>query len=248
MRKGKEELKKKLAQDAPAAFHFSSLISPLVNTLFPTTCAACGEVLMNGERQLCLSCIASLSEHRDSELAGTAAERLLGHLPLQAAMSQYLFRPAGTVQAVVHAMKFRSGSELCLLMGRQLGLELLRSGRFDDVDVLVPIPLHWRRRMKRGYNQSELLCRGIAEVMPRPVVTGAVVRHRYTHEQSRQPGALRASNVEGAFKMKKPGRLTGLHVLLVDDVLTTGATLTACSDVLLTVPGLRLSIATLCSV
>lgn len=223
-----------------------SPIAAVFQALFPSTCAACGEVLMSGEHQLCLDCIANLHEASDSGATGNAAERhLTGRLPLQAAMSLYRFRKGNTVQEVVHAMKFHGNCELCVMMGRQLGLELLHSGRFDSVDVLVPVPLHWWRRLRRGYNQSELLCRGIAEVMPRPVVTGAVVRHRYTRQQSRQQNTARATNVEGAFSMRHPERIVGKHVLLVDDVLTTGATLTACADALLTVDGLTLSVATL---
>ena len=222
-----------------------SPLSALYQTIFPATCAVCGKVLVGDERQLCIDCIASLGMMRESSISDNAAERrLAGRLPLQGAMSLCRFQPDGEVQKVVHAMKFHGNSELCLMMGRQMGLELLHSGRFDDVDVLVPVPLHWLRSLRRGYNQSELLCRGIAAVMSRPIVTRAVVRHRYTRQQSLQKGAHRAANVEDAFSMRHPERLEDLHVLLVDDVLTTGATLAACADALLTVPGLRLSVAT----
>ena len=224
-----------------------SPLTALYQTLFPATCAACGEVLASGERQLCLDCLASLHETRDSRVPDNGAERqLAGCMPFEAAMSLFRFRKENTTQAVVHAMKFHGNSDLCLMMGRQMGLELLGSGRFDDVDVLIPLPLHWIRRLHRGYNQSELLCRGIAEVLPRPVVSGAVVRHRYTKKQSLQTGDHRSANVEGAFSMKHPEWLEGKHVLLVDDVLTTGATLAACANALHTVPGLRLSVATFC--
>lgn len=224
-----------------------SPLTAILQILFPSTCATCGRVLMNGERQLCLHCLASLNEVGDSAVEGNSAERQLeGRVSLEAGCSLFRFRKGNTVQHVVHAMKFRGNSEFCLMMGRQMGLELLHSGRFDDVDLLIPVPLHWWRRLNRGYNQSELLCRGIAAVMPREVNTTAVVRHRYTRQQSLQHGTLRASNVEGAFRVSHPEQLEGRHVLLVDDVLTTGATLSACAAPMLDVSGLRLSVATFC--
>ena len=201
---------------------------------------------MNGERQVCIECLSALNETLLSPVADNLVERkLAGRMPLQAAMALYSYRHDNTVQALIHAMKFHDNTELCLMMGRQLGLELMRSGRFDDVDALVPVPLHWWRRMRRGYNQSELLCRGIATVMPRKVFTDVVIRHRYTRQQSLQSAVARSHNVDGAFRLRHSRQLEGRHILLVDDVLTTGATLGACTDVLLGIKDVRLSVATL---
>lgn len=216
----------------------------LISILFPSTCAACGDVLMRGERQICLNCIADLRETHAGAIPDNDTEkRLAGRFPFTAATSLYTFRQENTVQKVVHAMKFHGNSELCLLMGRQMGLELLRSGRFDDIDVLVPVPLHWLRRLKRGYNQSELLCRGIAAVMPREINTTAIVRHRYTRQQSLQSGKQRLTNIENAFRARHPEQLEGRHVLLVDDVLTTGATISACAEAIISIPGIHISVA-----
>lgn len=224
-----------------------SPFSAILQVLFPTTCACCGEVLVRGERQVCLDCLANMATTAFSSMDDNPVERLLvGRIPLVHATAIYLFRPDNTVRNVVHAMKFHGNTELCLMMGRQMGLELLNSGRFDDLDALVPIPLHWRRRLMRGYNQSELLCRGVGEVFNVPVCTDAVMRHRYTRQQSLQQSANRTSNVEGAFKVRKSERLVGKHVLLVDDVLTTGATIAACADVIAAVPDVRISVATFC--
>ena len=142
-------------------------------------------------------------------------------------------------------MKFHGNSDLCVFMGRQMGLELLQSGRFDDIDLLVPVPLHWRRRLQRGYNQSELLCRGISQLLHRPVNTRALKRHRYTDQQSLQASTDREENVKDAFSLRRPDDLVGKHILLVDDVLTTGATLVSCCEALSKVNNLKISIATL---
>lgn len=174
-----------------------------------------------------------------------AEQRLSSLIPLEHATSMLFYQKNSVAQRMVHAMKFHRCPELCEIMGRQMGLDMMRQGRFDDIDLLMPVPLHWLRRMQRGYNQSLLLCRGIAEVMPRPISTGNLVRHRYTHKQSQRHATERNANVEGAFRVRKPDALAGHHVLLVDDVLTTGATLAACAKALSAVPGLRISIATL---
>lgn len=219
-------------------------LKAIYTTLFPSTCACCGQVLVAGERQVCLDCMVDLSPQAFGRNMDNPAERqLLGMDNLGAAMAMCRFVKGGTVQHAVHAMKFHSNTELCLLMGRQLGSEVVASGRFDDVDLLVPVPLHWLRRLGRGYNQSMLLCRGMAEVFGRPIEEGNLVRHRYTHKQSTSRASQRDANVMGAFRVRHPERLADKHILLVDDVLTTGATLRACADALAVVPGIKVSVA-----
>lgn len=221
------------------------ILDSLVQTLFPSTCACCGDILMPGEKQLCINCLADLTATRYTSHNDNRTERLLGgRIAFSKATSIFIFRHGNTVQKTVHAMKFHGDSDLCLLMGRQMGLELLASGRFDDIDLLIPVPLHWWRRLRRGYNQSELLCRGIAQVMHRKVNTRALRRHRYTQQQSLQASSDREKNVQGAFSLRRPDDLAGRHILLVDDVLTTGATISSCCDALKNVNNLKISIAT----
>lgn len=221
-------------------------LESILNVLFPSTCACCGQVLVQGERQICLSCLANLSRTLYSTYDDNPVERLLAtRARLEHATALFHYRAGGTVQQLVHSMKFHGNAELCIAMGRQLGLDLLRSDRFDDVDLLLPVPLHWWRRLSRGYNQSELICRGIAQTFGRDVCTGVLRRHRYTRKQSQQRSSAREGNVQGAFSLRHADRLAGRHVLLVDDVLTTGATLGACCAALKAVPGIHISVATM---
>lgn len=226
--------------------HYTLFFSHILDAIFPSTCICCGDVLVHGERQICLQCLTTLSATCYSAHEDNHTERLLtGRIPFVHATSIFFFQHNSSVQKIVHDIKFHSNSDLCLFMGRQMGLELMHSGRFDDIDLLVPVPLHWLRRLQRGYNQSELLCRGIGEILQRPVNTRALVRHRYTRQQSRQIHANREQNVQDAFHLRHPDDLRGKHILLVDDVLTTGATLVSCCDALSKANGLRISIATL---
>ena len=223
-----------------------NFVSSLLQVLFPTECIGCGRVLVDGETHLCLHCLSQMGSTGFSDIADNPAEqRLAGLRSLVAATALLHYRRGSIVQKVVHSMKFHGNSDLCVVMGRQMALDMMRGGRFDGVDLLMPVPLHWLRRLSRGYNQSMLICRGMARVLHRPIVGGCLVRHRYTRKQSRQRAASRASNVEGAFVVRYPERLAGKHILLVDDVLTTGATIAACADALAAVPGVRLSVATL---
>ena len=222
------------------------MLSSILNSLFPSTCAGCGEILVGNESQLCVRCLAQLSATHYSATPNNETERLLaGRIHFEAATAMLQFRADNNVRRIIHSMKFHGNSDLCLLMGRQLGLDLVRSGRFDGIDILVPVPLHWIRRLQRGYNQSELLCRGMADVLGLPINTTALKRVRYTKKQSMQRHGQRHKNVEKAFLSVHPEQLKNKHILLVDDVVTSGATLTGCYEALTSVEGLTVSIATL---
>ena len=219
----------------------------LLHLLLPATCHACGSVLVGNERLLCLDCQLALAGSPMPAAGGNPTELLMyGRTGCKAAASAMRFTQQSTVQRVVHAMKFHGSAELCVAMGRDLGGTLLTSGRFDTVEALVSVPLHWTRRLRRGYNQSLLLCQGIAQVMPRTIEDSVLRRARATAQQSLRSGSQREANVTAAFTVRHARRLEGRHVLLVDDVVTTGSTLAACVDALSTIPGITISIATLC--
>ena len=133
-------------------------------------------------------------------------------------------------------------------MGRCMAAELLPTGFFEDVDVVIPVPLHPRKQRARGYNQSEWIARGVSAVTGIPIDTESILRKKNTETQTRKSVFERRDNVEGIFELQHPETLAGKHILIVDDVLTTGSTTLACASCLVDVEDIRISILTLAMV
>lgn len=169
-----------------------------------------------------------------------------GRFPIVRASSLFYYAKGGKVAQVLYAMKYHNRRTLCVKMGEWIGSELFPSGFFEGIDFLVPVPLFRTRLRQRGYNQSELLARGISLKTSIPLCLDAVCRVRNNATQTHKSGYARWMNVEGLFRATPEAELLrGKHILLVDDVLTTGATLTACADALSSIEGIRISIVTL---
>ncbi len=215
--------------------------------LFPPHCIVCDEPLDEGEIHFCIRCRAT------APLTGYAKqphnplfEHLAALVPIERASALLFFHHASPWRRLIHRFKYHHRAAFAREMGRWLGEVLKRSNQYDDLTVIVPLPLHPLRRLVRGYNQSEWIADGIAEVLGLPVDRQSVVRCRYTPAQALKPHRERAENMARAFSVGRPERLTGHHVLLVDDVLTTGSTLVACTEALLDeVPDCKVSIAVL---
>lgn len=218
----------------------------LLHLLFPHTCAGCGSDNLPLHSTLCLHCLHALPETFFASLPGNPAEKIfLGRLPLQAASAQYYFTKASLVQHLMHQLKYKGNRDLGYQLGRLMGEQLLSSGRFH-VHALIPLPLYPAKEKRRGFNQATVLCEGMAEAMHIPVLSEAVQRPEHTETQTKKGRVERWINMEGKFIVARPEQLQHQHVLLVDDVVTTGATLESCGSELLQVPGLQLSLATLC--
>ena len=219
----------------------------LLHFLFPHVCEGCGTDVLTPEHFLCLKCHASLPKTAFQFHAGNPIEKIYwGRLPVTAATAQYYFTKESMMQHLMHQLKYRGNKELGLYLGRLMGQALEGSNRFRFVDALLPLPLFPSKERKRGYNQAMLLCQGMAEIMGKPVIADAVIRTAHTDSQTKKNRIERWLNMEGRFEVVKPTVLEGKQVLLVDDVITTGATLEACGAALLDVPNVGLSLATLC--
>jgi len=168
-----------------------------------------------------------------------------GRIKLERATALFLFQKGSRFRNLLHSLKYNHKPEIGVLLGKELGAEMNVSGNFSDIDFIVPVPLHPNREKKRGYNQSERIAAGISAVTKIPVLRGVLVRNSDTQTQTKMNKEERWQNVSGKFVLMDTDILKGKHVLLVDDVLTTGATTESCGIVLLSVEGLKLSIAVL---
>lgn len=223
-----------------------SIWSDLWNLFFPRCCVLCGERLPEGVKHLCFKCLSELPRtnfhHRKDNLM---EKDLWGKLPIGRAGAFLFYTKGGDVRKLVYELKYYGNKPLGHFLGWCMATELLPSGFFQGIDRIVPVPLHEKRKRKRGYNQSELLAQGLSEVTGIPVSGNLIVRNRYTDTQTRKGGYDRWMNVKDVFECACVKELENKHILLVDDVMTTGATIVACADALSRVPGLRISVLTL---
>ena len=224
----------------------SAVLSPLIHLFYPHNCLGCGSDIIKKENFLCLECINNLPHTGFARQANNPVEKLFwGRMPVTAGMSEFYFSKDSIVQNLIHEFKYRANMKAGLYLGKLIGKSLLQSGRFAGIDVLVPLPLFAQKEFKRGYNQSAILCTGISQIMNIPVLTKNISRTVPTETQTKKSRIQRWENVEKSFSVLEPANIEGKHILLVDDVITTGATLEACGAEILKITDTTLSIATL---
>ena len=224
----------------------SNILSPLAHLFYPHICTGCGSDLVEEDNLLCLQCVNDLPHTNFAMHAGNPVEKIFwGRLPLTAAMSEFYFTKGTLIQTLIHEFKYKGNTDMGLYLGAMMGSSLLSNNRFTKIDLMVPLPLFADKEFKRGYNQATILCNGISEVTDIPVIKNNVVRKRYTETQTKKHRTERWENVESSFEVSNPKEIAGKHILLVDDVVTTGATLEACGAEILKAEGTMLSIATL---
>ncbi len=227
---------------------FKEYFNDFLSLFYPQCCVGCGNALVKGEEHLCLSCLLELPRAGISGLAWNYLEnRLHGRIRLEYATAFLLFEKESISQQILHELKYRGNIDLGLKLGRMFGKELVNS-RFKSIDALVPVPLHPKRLQSRGYNQSEILCKGISQIMGKPVITNLLERVVENSTQTKKGAIERWENVKGIFQLKNFEQVRGLHLLLVDDVLTTGATLEASAMPFKYLSDVTISIAALAAV
>jgi len=221
-------------------------LADFVSLLFPELCPACGESLIAAEWLMCTQCRYNLpftNFHLQAD--NIVARQFWGKINVQAAYALYYFNKGGKVQNLMHHFKYKGMHRIGDLLGTIAGQQLIQNDVFKTVDYIIPVPLHKTRLKQRGYNQSKCFADGLSKTLGSSVNDGALVRVKATETQTHRSRFLRFENMQEVFKAIDSKNLENKHVLLVDDIVTTGSTLEACGTELLKIPGLKLSIATI---
>ena len=224
------------------------LLNDFSTLFYPNLCVGCGKKLYREEKYLCLNCLAHLPRTHFHQIVDNVLEkRFYGKAEIQHATAFLYFEKATITQQLLHEIKYRGKKELGERLGVFWGVEL-KNSRFDEIEAIVPVPLHVNKLKKRGYNQSEWIAKGIARKMEKPLLTNILQRIIENPTQTQKGVYERWENVSGIFGAENPKTVEHKHLLLIDDVLTTGSTLEACIIPLQKIEGIKISIAALAAV
>ncbi len=217
-----------------------------ISLLFPRLCYACGSQLMRNESLICTACFV-LIPRTNYHLAedNPVAQLFWGRCLIEKAAAFSYYNKGSRIRKLIHNMKYKGIREIGYELGRIYGLSLKASGFANDIDMIIPVPLHPMKKRVRGFNQSETISMGIADVTHLPVDIKSLARILVSATQTKRSRYERWTNVEGIFKVIDSETIIGKHVLIVDDVITTGSTIESCTNELLKVEGVKVSVVAL---
>lgn len=223
-----------------------SYLEDFISLFFPQLCCACASALYKNETVICTNCIYHLPYtnfhlYKDNRVT----KQFYGRLPFISATSFLYFTKGSKVRNLIHELKYNNKPEVGIKIGEMFGLKLKETEEYRKIDLIIPVPLHPRRLKKRGYNQSECFAKGLSDKLGVPYNTDILLRSVATATQTHKSRFERFENMKDVFLLKDESLLKGKHILLIDDVLTTGATIEACALELLKTPDIKISIATM---
>jgi len=223
-----------------------SYFKMLTDLVFPRVCPLCENILLENEKMICSRCLADLPEtHFRNMQENPAARMFWGRVPFTAVTSYLFFEKGNKARKLIHEIKYHGNKELGYEAGLLTGNYLRDTEAFTDIDFIVPVPLHKRKQKIRGYNQSEWIGKGISEALNKPLDGGNLYRKVFNPSQTLKNRYNRWKNVEGIFDLHNPDKFAGKHLLLIDDMITTGSTIEACCLALLSSPGIKISVVSL---
>ena len=222
----------------------TSIWTELLDIISPRWCAVCGNRLSPDEALLCRKCMSEMpvTPFCQSPYDNLMARLFWGQFPIERASAWFFFRPQSAPTKMVYDLKYHGQIEWGELMGEQMALAHQPYGFFNDIDAIIPMPIAHRRIRERGYNQCEKIARGIKWVTKLPVYSNVIVRHQFEQSQTHQSAWERRENVSNAFQLIRAEKIKGKHLLLVDDVVTTGATVIACAQELAKADDVKISV------
>lgn len=219
------------------------MFTDLISLIYPRACAACGGSLLKHEQEVCNFCYVSLPKTNFHLQSLNPVKNIFyGRVELETASSFYLFQKKGSVQKILHAIKYRGNQELARLVGTWYAEDLYEDPHLMRSACIIPVPLHSRKLKQRGYNQSEAFAKGLAEGLKIPLNTSVLKRVEHTASQTRKGRFERWENVEDTFEVTEDQSLKHQHMILVDDVITTGATIESCCRALQKIEGIRIHV------
>lgn len=219
------------------------MIDDFIALIYPRNCVACGNSLYKHEDQVCNYCYLNLPKTNFHKQTRNPMETLFyGRVNLQVATSFYLFHKKGSVQKILHGIKYKGNKELAVLIGKWYAEELVQHQQLSEAHYIIPVPLHTKKLKQRGYNQSEEFAKGLSEGLNIPLNTTLLQRTEFTTTQTQKTKYERWENVEDKFELKDEENFNHKHLILVDDVITTGATIEACCQLLQQIEGATISV------
>ena len=221
------------------------LLKHLINLIYPQVCPACGNLLTHSEETVCLSCRYFLPKTMyEKNPENPLAQSFWGQIDFHAVTAEYFFSKTGKVQHLLHQLKYKGNKDAGRFLGQQLGMSIKDAALFQGIDYLVPIPLHPKKEHLRTYNQSYVIAQGVEDVTKIPIVKDCLYRKVFTSTQTKKSREERWDNVKDIFDVKDNKTFENKHILLIDDVLTTGATLLAAGKTLSKITNITISAAT----
>jgi competence protein ComFC len=201
----------------------------VASLIYPRVCSGCQQSLFKHEEFICNKCYLTLPKTNYHLQQENPIEKIFfGRADIKTASSFLFFQKKGSVQKMMHALKYKNKPEVAQLLGKWYGQDLKKSAVFSNIDYIIPVSLHKKRLQKRGYNQSEYFAKGLSEVLNIPVVTNVLTKSKFTETQTHKTREERAENISTSFQLQNPETINNKNILLVDDVITTGATTEAC--------------------